>query len=287
MKKYSKHILEAIDRGIQIALDDYEDEGTINSLAPQKETIRNEQSVKRLMLLHEHFVDLGLPSGTLWCKYNLDSPISHVTNASAREERFSDALDAHEYIGGFYSWGEIEEKSEFIKKNYKFVSFKDGKVVDYIGHLTKYIDIDGQVLNPEDDAAYMSHQYPFEIRIPTKDQFEELKQNCEVQYIDSYHEIKGLHGVLFKSKINDKHVFFPLIRTKRSSDGRHYDSAFDGEDFGYWSSTSSVSPSEHDTAFALSIPKTHWYASQYTYTVYIQPDLRWYGMQIRPVTMEK
>ena len=45
MKKYSKHILEAINRGVQLALDDYEEQEN-NSIMPIKDTIKNTNSTE-------------------------------------------------------------------------------------------------------------------------------------------------------------------------------------------------------------------------------------------------
>ena len=68
MKQYNKKILEAITKGIQLALDDYEDKDLNEPLSSKHDIIRNDETIS---LLVNNFVDLGLPSGTLWCKYNL------------------------------------------------------------------------------------------------------------------------------------------------------------------------------------------------------------------------
>ena len=69
MKNYNK-ILEAVNRGIQLALDDFDDEEVQNIKSKQ---IQNRDYTKEYLdLLRDEVVDLGLPSGTLWCKYNLD-----------------------------------------------------------------------------------------------------------------------------------------------------------------------------------------------------------------------
>ena len=68
MKNYNK-ILEAINRGIKFALDDFEDndiQGQTNS------KVKYQGGTKEWLDLKKETVDLGLPSGTLWCKYNLD-----------------------------------------------------------------------------------------------------------------------------------------------------------------------------------------------------------------------
>ena len=49
----------------------------------------------------DRWVDLGLPSGILWAKYNV--------GATSPEE-----------YGGYYAWGETEEKSSYTWENYKY-----------------------------------------------------------------------------------------------------------------------------------------------------------------------
>ena len=89
MKNY-KQILEAINRGIQLALDDFDDEEQIQN-------IKSKQVQNRDYAFEEinNFVDLGLPSGTLWNAYNLGVDPNH--------------LDQYQYWnGGYYQWGESE-----------------------------------------------------------------------------------------------------------------------------------------------------------------------------------
>lgn len=98
-------------------------------------------------------VDLGLPSGILWGKYNLGT---------------TDPTKA----GDYYSWGEISTKKEY-DTNYKFYgksSITDG--------LTKYNRKDGKtVLELEDDAANVVLGVGY--RIPTKEDWQELLDECK------------------------------------------------------------------------------------------------------------
>ena len=43
-------------------------------------------------------VDLGLPSRTLWCKYNLGVDPTQLTKSE-------------DWYGQYYAWGELEEKT--------------------------------------------------------------------------------------------------------------------------------------------------------------------------------
>ena len=68
MKNYNK-ILEAVNRGIQLALDDFDDDEVQNIKSKQ---VQNRDYTKEYLdLLRDEVADLGLPSGTLWSKYNL------------------------------------------------------------------------------------------------------------------------------------------------------------------------------------------------------------------------
>ena len=69
MKNY-KQILEAINRGIQLALDDFDDEDQVQNNIKSKQ-VQNRDYTKEYLDLMNDVVDLGLPSKTLWCKYNL------------------------------------------------------------------------------------------------------------------------------------------------------------------------------------------------------------------------
>lgn len=98
-------------------------------------------------------VDLGLPSGILWRKYNLGTTDPTKT-------------------GNYYSWGETSTKAKY-DDNYKFYgksSIKDGVI--------KYNRRDGNwELEPEDDAATVKLGIGY--RIPTKEDWKELLDECK------------------------------------------------------------------------------------------------------------
>ena len=108
---------------------------------------------------HE-YVDLGLPSGTLWATMNI--------GANSPEE-----------YGDYFAWGEIAPKENYTWETYKWC---DGT----IRSLTKYcIDsyyglVDHKYeLEPADDAAYMNWGPSW--RMPTREQLDELFQYCTWQ----------------------------------------------------------------------------------------------------------
>ena len=106
MKNYNK-ILEAVNRGIQLALDDFDDEETVQNIK-SKQVNHNDYTKEYLDLMKYEVVDLGLPSGTLWCKYNLGVNSNKL-------------FKAEDWYGDYYAWGELEpNKSKPYWDNYKF-----------------------------------------------------------------------------------------------------------------------------------------------------------------------
>ena len=77
--KLTKHILEAIQRGINLAIDDFDDEITIET---QKTGQIKHSLNTRELIRDKYFVDLGLPSGTLWGKYNVGVNPNRLNKAS-------------------------------------------------------------------------------------------------------------------------------------------------------------------------------------------------------------
>lgn len=98
-------------------------------------------------------VDLGLTSGLLWAKCNMGT--TKPTEP-----------------GDYYAWGETSTKKKYYSDNYKHF-----KIKEYL-NILKYNEKDGkEVLELEDDAAnaYLGVGY----RIPTKEDWEELLEDCE------------------------------------------------------------------------------------------------------------
>ena len=54
---------------LALALDDFDDEEQVQNIKSKQNN--HEDYTKNYLDAMEYFVDLGLPSGTLWCKYNL------------------------------------------------------------------------------------------------------------------------------------------------------------------------------------------------------------------------
>ena len=208
MKNY-KQILEAVNRGIQLALDDFDDEDQVQNIKSKLNNHRDYTN-EYLDLVKDEAVDLGLPSGTLWCKYNLGVNPNQLTNPK-------------DWYGDYYAWGELKgNKPEFRWKNYKFGDYS--KLTKYCNNskfgLNGFTDNLTQLL-PEDDAAYQNKKFlNFKFHIPTKEQCEELLKYTNNYQVNNYDPNKLVHnpeddsgifdlnGRIFEGK-NGNQLFIP------------------------------------------------------------------------------
>ena len=106
------------------------------------------------------YVDLGLPSGLMWRKYNV--------GANSEYE-----------AGNYYAWAETSPKQEYNWDTYKYCVQVNG-----IGlySYTKYNKTDKlTVLQPEDDAATanLGNNY----RTPTREEWKELLNKCNWEVV--------------------------------------------------------------------------------------------------------
>ena len=105
---------------------------------------------------HE-YVDLGLPSGTLWATCNV--------GASSPED-----------YGDYFAWGETEPKDTYNWSTYKWCNGSSDTFTKYCTS-SSYGMVDGKTeLDPEDDAAYVNWGEKW--RMPTYYQLDELKTEC-------------------------------------------------------------------------------------------------------------
>ena len=185
-------------------------------------------------ILGHDFVDLGLPSGTLWATCNV--------GAASPEEN-----------GDYFAWGETAAKKHFRWANYKLTNkyciyneengFSDGK--------TK--------LDSIDDAALQNWGRGW--CMPTMTQFKELKTVCTWIWttrngINGY-EVKGLSGksiFLPASGLYDQ--FTTLIRRSESKSGHYWSSSLYIDRKGYclsFYSTSVYIDDERQRWYGLSV----------------------------------
>ena len=270
MKNYNK-ILEAVNRGIQLALDDFDDEEQVQNIK-SKQINHRDYTKEYLDLLKYEVINLSLPSGTLWCKYNLGVNPNQLINPE-------------DWYGDYYAWGELEpNKSKPYWDNYKFGnSFNE---------LTKYCNnyeygLNGFTdnlanLQSEDDVAYQNKKfYNYKFHIPTKEQFEELIKYTNNYWVNNYdpnksihnHDdggIKWLNGYVFEGK-NGNQMFIPASG-RRS--GFIIDNA--GSCCRLWSSS-----------LCLDNPSHAYYLYFNSYSINMSSFLRYQCYCIRPVVMLK
>ena len=190
MKNY-KQILEAVNRGIQLALDDFDDEEQVQNIKSKQ--VQNRDYTKEYLDLMNEAVDLGLPSGTKWFKYNLgvDYKKLNINSENSVPE---------DWYGNYYAWAETEpNKLKYTPTRYKW----NNKQIT-----TRYNSTDNlEELLPEDDAA---QQFNKMLRIPTVDECLELLNNTNKGCVYDYNGIKGLNGYIISNrKDSRKYIFIP------------------------------------------------------------------------------
>ena len=170
----------------------------------------------------EHaWVDLGLPSGTLWATCNVGA-------------------EAPEDYGDYFAWGETEPKDYFADwGTYKW-SRGRGKMTKYC--TDSHYGYDGFVdnkteLDPEDDAAYVNWGPMW--RMPTKEQHDELRTTCTWTWTTQ----NGVNGALFSGP-NGNTLFLP------AAGSRWLTLDHGGSSVSYWLRT--LSPFHDNEAYDMS-----------------------------------
>ncbi len=189
---------------------------------------------------HE-WVDLGLPSGTLWATMNL--------GASAPEQ-----------YGDYFAWGETTPKEVYSWDNYEWCNGSWNTLTKYCAQ-NSYGTVDNkEELDPEDDAARKNWGPSWQM--PTRDQQNELRASCTWQWTTR----NGVNGYLGTAS-NGKTLFLPAAGYK---DGISLIS--DGS-FGYYWSRSLFLGMSIDAYsqqfFSGSIPG--WYEHERAYGFSIRP----------------
>lgn len=180
---------------------------------------------------HPHLIDLGLPSGTKWACCNV--------GASSPED-----------YGGYYAWGETEEKDKYNWSTY----------IHCDGSYDTCHDLGSDIAGTGYDVAHV--KWGGDWKMPTKEQRNELRNNCTYEWTT----MNGVKGGKFTSKINGGSIFLPAA-------GNRWDSELynAGDNGYYWSST--LFESNEDNAYYLYFSSNGVYWSNY----------RYFGRSVRPV----
>lgn len=207
------------------------------------------------------YVDMGLPSGTLWATANVGA-------------------ESPEDFGNYYAWGETEPKDRYLCDNYAFSYVHDSQ-----SGFTKYctepnFGYNGftdnlTALEDSDDAAYINWNGYW--RMPTYDEIRELSLNSAV----SPFTLNGINGTLCTG-LNGNSIFLP-----------HAGSSSDGivcENSGYyWSKSLSlpIDPPYRGPDYAFVLKTISYNGSRIDshkhYFVSAQTDSRFWGNSVRPV----
>lgn len=182
------------------------------------------------------YVDLGLPSGLKWatCNVGATSP---------------------EQTGLYFAWGETigytGEQVESGERAFSEAEYNAGPAASISTDLT-----------PEQDAAHVNLGGNW--RMPTKAEFQELFDNCNVTWVSSYMG-NCVAGRLYTSKVNGNSVFFPAA-------GRYYNSSVGlvGSNGIYWSTSWYSSSSA-------------WRLNFYSGSQELYNNNRYYGYSVRGV----
>ena len=194
------------------------------------------------------FVDLGLPSGTLWATCNV--------GASSPEE-----------YGDYFAWGETsgynDGKTEFSWSTYKYC---DGSYTTQNKYCTssRYGTVDGKTeLDKSDDAAYVNWGKGW--RMPSYTQQTELRTKCTW----SWTTMNGVKGYNVTGPSGNS-IFLPAAGYRSGSD-----LYYAGSDGSYWTRT--LGPDRSDCAYYL-----------YFYKGYVgwNDGSRYDGQSVRAVRVE-
>lgn len=201
------------------------------------------------------WVDLGLPSGTLWATCNVGA-------------------DKPEEYGSYFSWGETDQRSNYRWADYKYcrpcttyyamIKYCTSKELSYYGNVDYKTELDA-----EDDAATVN--WGSEWQMPSKAQFEELMNYTYTT--STYVTAKnGKSGVMIVSIGNGNQIFLPCAGRYEGTDS--YDTGIYGH---YWSRTLDITTNNLAEMMCLK------YYNHYSYS---SSNPRYYGCSVRPVRVK-
>lgn len=157
----------------------------------------------------KEWVDLGLPSGTLWATCNV--------GANSPEE-----------YGDYFAWGETFSKDYYDWTTYKWCNGSMDGITKYSygSYNINFIDFKSE-LEPEDDVAYV--QWGPSWRMPTKAQQDELREHCTWTWTTQ----NGVNGYLVIGP-NGNSIFLPVAGNSCE------ELPCNAESGGYWSRTLNI-----------------------------------------------
>lgn len=191
------------------------------------------------------YVDLGLPSGTLWAKCNV---------GAASPEQYGD----------FVAWAETESKSDYSWDAYKWI--QNWRMTKYsVVYYQAYGNEPDKktLLDAEDDIAAVKMGEGW--RMPTKYEVEELFNPEYTTW--TWAELNGVKGVIVASKTKEAAIFLPAAGSWSMT--YYYG---EGDNGSYW--TRSLMSEEATRAYQFSFSSSYHECAELN---------RYYGCTVRAV----
>ena len=193
------------------------------------------------------YVDLGLPSGTLWATCNV--------GASSPEE-----------YGDYFAWGETKPKTTYNWSTYKYCKGTETTMTKYCTE-SYYGTVDNKrELEPSDDAATVN--WGSNWQMPSLEQLKELYNSSYTT--TTWTTMNGVYGWKITSKSNGNSIFLPAAGYRYGTSLNYAGSFGD-----YWSR--SLNTSNSGNAYYLSFNSSNIYADY---------NGRYYGRSVRPVRVQ-
>lgn len=162
-------------------------ESKVDALQKQSSNNDKEKDTTSNIANGHKYVDLDLPSGTLWATCNIGA-------------------DSEEGYGFYLAWGETETKGTYPDTDGEFYNINHYTLREQ-GIIDKYFN-----LTEKYDAATV--YWGKEWRMPTSEEFIELLRNCHSEWTS----INGVNGIKFTSlkETNKDYIFLPCAGYKRN-----------------------------------------------------------------------
>lgn len=199
------------------------------------------------------YVDLGLPSGTMWatCNVGADTPSEY---------------------GEYFAWGETAPKASYNWSTYVHSNGEYNQLTKYCTQSNfgyKGFTDDLKTLQPGDDAATANWGEGW--RTPTYSEWVELLTRCDYTWTAQ----NGVSGFLFTAR-NGNSIFLPAAGNRSDADLSHV-----GSGGYYWSSSLGKSLPDMAKGFSFSWNGGDWVDHDiYDYS-------REFGLSVRPVHPSK
>ena len=180
-------------------------------------------------------VDLGLPSGTLWCTKN-------ITAGSGTSTTFVNSIYDN---GGYYAWGDVlaynqDDGNGNKKTEYKSSTYTWGDEIYTTSGAYS-------ILKDEYDAAYQIEGHIY--CMPTYIQMKELYDNCTVTNYTST-AYNGHYGLLLTSNINGNTLWLPAAGYRCNQGTMNGLQSVNSKSH-YWSKTLYTAQSSRESAYCL------------------------------------